>query len=437
MCGLKNPRSQAIYGLELSHKNMTHPIRIMHFGDVHFGVENYGRFDPQTGLPSRLVDFRNALLQAIEIALEAGVELAVFSGDAYKTRDPNQTHQREFAQCLAKLTTAGVPVVLLAGNHDIPNTKGRANAIEIFGALAGDNLKVFDTPGRAVVTTKQGRPVQIVAMPYLIKSLVLSREENKDKGVQETTQLIVDRYTSGIAALAAQCDPLLPTVLMGHFSVTNAKLSANQVGYLTNEPEVPLSALTQSPFDYVALGHIHRYQDLNKGKQPPVVYSGSIERIDFGERAEEKGFALVDLAKGATEVRHVMVKTRPFVEIEADVTTAGDAPTEAIVAAIRKQPIDGAIVKVSYKINSEQQAAVRDTDIRAALAAAFLTVSMHKEIVRDTDAVRSKLLTEALSPLEALAVYCDTRDTLRPRKDELVARAEPLLRELEAEEALK
>ncbi|MGI4790129.1 MAG: metallophosphoesterase family protein [Janthinobacterium lividum] len=265
---------------------MLQPIRMMHFGDVHFGVENYGRFDPQTGLPSRLVDFRNALLQAIEIALEAGVELAVFSGDAYKTRDPNQTHQREFAQCLAKLTTADVPVVLLAGNHDIPNMKGRANAIEIFGALAGDKLRVFDAPGRDVVTTKLGRTVQIVAMPYLIKSLVLSREENKDKGVQETTQLIVDRYTSAIAMLAAQCDPDLPTVLMGHFSVANAKLSANQVGYLTNEPEVPLSTLTQAPFDYVALGHIHRYQDLNKGKQPPVVYSGSIERIDFGESAE-------------------------------------------------------------------------------------------------------------------------------------------------------
>ena len=409
----------------------------MHFGDVHFGVENYGRFDPLTGLPSRLVDFRDALLQAIDIALDAGIELAVFAGDAYKTRDPNQTHQREFAQCLSRLTRAGVPIVMLAGNHDIPNTKGRANAIEIFGALSGENLHVFDTPSLKVVETKSGTRVQIAAMPYLIKSLVLSREENKDKGVQETTQLIVDRYAAGIHALAAQCDPDLPTILMGHFSVANAKLSANQVGYLTNEPEVLLSVLTQPAFDYVALGHIHRYQDLNKGQQPPVVYSGSIERIDFGERSEEKGFALVDLVKGASEVKHVTVKTRPFVEIDVDATDAGENPTEKIVAAIKKQTIDDAIVKVSYKINSEQQAALREPEIRAALNASFLTVSLHKEIVRDTDAVRSKLLTEALDPLRALEVYCETRETLRGRKEEMVAHAEPLLRELEAEEALK
>ena len=412
-------------------------IRLMHFGDVHFGVENYGRFDPQTGLPSRLVDFRDALSEAIQTALDSEIELAVFAGDAYKTRDPNQTHQREFAQCLAKLTRAGIPVVMLAGNHDIPNTKGRANSIEIFGELSGGNLRVFDQPGYAVVETKRGQRVQIAAMPYLIKSLVLSREENKDKGVRETTQLIVDRYVSGINALALACDPDLPTVLMGHFSVANAKLSANQVGYLINEPEVPLSALTQRPFDYVALGHIHRYQDLNKGQQPPVVYSGSIERIDFGERSEDKGFALVDLAPQNAQVKHVTVKTRPFVEISVDATEAGDDPTPVILAAIKKQPLDNAIVKVSYKINSEQQAAVREAEIRAALSPAFIVVSLHKEIVRDTDAVRSKLLNESLDPLGALRIYCKTRDTLRAREEEMITHADPLLRELEAEEALK
>jgi exonuclease SbcD len=413
------------------------PIRLMHFADVHFGVENYGRFDPQTGLPSRLVDFRDALNAAIELALSADIEIALFAGDAYKTRDPNQTHQREFAQCLARLTTRGIPVVMLAGNHDIPNTRGKANAIEIFGALAGQHLRVFDTPGLGVVETSKGNRLQIAAMPYLIKSLVLAREEYKDRGVQETTQLIVDKYSGGISTLAGQCDPELPTVLMGHFSVANAKLSAGQVGYLTNEPEVPLSALTQAPFDYVALGHIHRYQDLNKGQQPPVVYSGSVERIDFGERREEKGFALVELVKGDTEVKHISIPTRPFVEIEVDASEAGEQPTEKVLSAIASHDIKNAVVKLSYKIKSEQQAYVRKPDIRAALNSAFMVVSFHEDMVRDQDAVRSKLLTEALDPLQALATYCDTRETLRPRKDELLAAATPLLRQLEQEETVK
>ncbi|MEO7899634.1 MAG: exonuclease SbcCD subunit D [Capsulimonas sp.] len=413
------------------------PIRLMHFADVHFGVENYGRFDPATGLNSRLVDFRDALNAAIDVALAAGVEVALFAGDAYKTRDPNQTQQREFAACIGRLTQAGVPVVMLAGNHDIPNTKGRANSIEIFGALAADRMFVLDTPRVIQVTTSKGNILQVASMPYLIKSLVLSREESKDKGVQETTEMIVARYESGINQLAQKCDPDLPTVLMGHFSVSNAKLSANQIGYLTNEPEVSMSTLTQAPFDYVALGHIHRFQDLNRGQQPPVVYSGSVERIDFGERNEEKGFALVDLVKGFTEVKHVQGKTRPFVEIEVDATDAGEEPTEKILLAIAKLDIKDAVVKASYQIKSEQLPHLRENDLRAALQSAFMVVSLHKEITRDGDAVRSKLMTEALDPLQALATYCDTRESLRGRKDEMLLRAEPLLRELEAEETVK
>lgn len=408
----------------------------MHFADVHFGVENYGRFDPRTGLASRLMDFRDALNSAIDIALSADIELAVFAGDAYKTRDPNQTHQRELAACLGKITERGIPVVMLAGNHDIPNTRGRANSIEIFGALAGRYLRVFDTPAVDVVETSKGHRVQIAAMPYLIKSLVLAREEYKDKGVQDTTQLIVEKYTAGINQLAAKCDPGLPTILMGHFTAANAKLSAGQIGYLTNEPEVPLSALTQAPFDYVALGHIHRYQDLNRGEQPPVVYSGSIERMDFGERREDKGFALVELFKGDTVVRHIAIPTRPFIEVSVDATDAGEAVTEQILAAIASQDIKNAVVKLAYKIKSEQSAHVRKTEIRAALTPAFMIVSFHEEIARDRDAIRSKLMTEALDPLQALATYCDSSGNLRSRKDELLAAATPLLRQLEQEEAV-
>jgi len=413
------------------------PIRFMHFADAHFGVENYGRFDPETGLNSRLVDFRNALKSAIDTALAADIELAIFSGDAYKARDPTQTHQREFAACISLLTARGIPIVMLAGNHDIPNTKGRANAIEIFGALSGDKVHVIDQPRVVRLRTLSGIPVQVAGMPYLIKSLVLSREAYKDKGVQETTQLIVDRYVAGIEMLAAQCDPNVPTILMGHFSVTNAKLSANQVGYLTNEPEVPLSTLAREPFDYVALGHIHRFQDLNKGMQPPVIYSGSVERIDFGEIAEKKGFVIGELSKGDTEYRHIEGPTRTFVEIDVDVMETGEDVTDHLLKAIGKQPVRNAVVKMSYKIRSEQLPHLREPDIRSALSEAFMVVSLHKNVQRDTSAVRSKLLTESLDPMDAIGTYFDTRETLKDRKAELLAYAETLVRELEADEALK
>ena len=78
-------------------------IRIMHLADVHIGMENYGRLDPATGLNGRVMDFLRRLSEAVEYALDNEVDLVLFAGDAYKTRDPNSTYRREFARRIKRL----------------------------------------------------------------------------------------------------------------------------------------------------------------------------------------------------------------------------------------------------------------------------------------------------------------------------------------------
>src|SRR6476620_8040972 len=103
-------------------------MKIVHFADLHIGIENYSRPDPDTGLPSRLIDFRTAFDELVEYSLAERVDLVLFAGDAYKNREPSQTHQREFARRIRRLRAAGIPVFLLIGNHDLPNAVARANA---------------------------------------------------------------------------------------------------------------------------------------------------------------------------------------------------------------------------------------------------------------------------------------------------------------------
>src|SRR3954462_6153973 len=88
------------------------PLRIAHIADTHIGMENYGRINPESGLNQRLHDFLNSLDQALDGAIEAGVDLVAFAGDIYKTRDPTPTHQREFARRIQRLNAAGIPSVL-------------------------------------------------------------------------------------------------------------------------------------------------------------------------------------------------------------------------------------------------------------------------------------------------------------------------------------
>ena len=410
------------------------PIKIMHFADAHFGIETYGKLDPETGLNTRLADFRRALDFAIDKALEAKVHLALFAGDAYKSRDPNQTHQREFASCIRRLTDAGIPVVMLTGNHDLPNAKGRANAIEIYRTLGVENIHILSRPEVHRMETAAG-PVQIAGMPYLLRSSVLSREECRNKTIQEATDLMVQKYCDYIDYLAGLLEPGIPSVLLGHFWIKNAKVSSQGAYLNVAEPEVLVSSVINPAFGYVAMGHIHKFQDLNKRGTPPVVYCGSIERTDFSERNEEKGFVLVELAKGSASYEFINIPVRRFVEIEVDADV--EDPTAKILDAIRRSDVRDAVVKLLYHIPQERLSLVREAEIREALSPSFLVVSITKDVIRDTRAVRSRLLNEALDPMQALELYFDAKGSAaadRKRKSELLDYARPLIEELLAEE---
>ncbi len=409
------------------------PIKIMHFADAHFGIETYGKVDPETGLSSRLVDFRRSLDAAIDKALEAGVHIALFAGDAYKTRDPNQTHQREFASCIRRLTDAGVPVVMVTGNHDVPNSRARANAMEIYRTLGIRNVHVLSKPEIVKVDTSAG-PVQVAAMPYLLRSNVLSREECKDKTIEEITDLMVGKYVEYIEYLAGKLEPGIPSVLLGHFWIKNARPSSSSAYFNPAEPQVLVSSVANPAFDYVAMGHIHKHQDLNKRAMPPVVYCGSTDRTDFSERNEEKGFVLVEVAKGSASYEFVSVPTRQFVEIEVDADV--EDPTAAVLKAISENEIEDAVVKLKYCISHDKLPLVREPEIREALSPAFMVVSVTRDVTRDTQAIRNRLLTESLDPIKALEMFFDTKEDFRKRKDDLMTYARPLIDELLAEEQI-
>jgi exonuclease SbcD len=416
---------------------MGRDVRVMHFADTHFGVELYGRLDPESGLNTRLKDFKRSLLKAVDLALDAQVDLAVFAGDAYKTRDPRQTDQREFADCIRRLTDRGVPVVLLAGNHDMPSVRGRASAVEIYRTLGVTRVHVVSRPEIITVQTDAG-PVRVAAMPYLIKGISVAREEFLGKSLDETRRLLEAKYVDYLDALASEAAEYrddVPTILVGHFWANGARLSAWQQSYFNvAEPQVPVSALTDPAFDYVALGHIHKFQDLNRDGQPHVVYCGSPDRIDFGEKDEQKGFVLVDLRKGGADYTFVPVdEGRQLLDIVVDADC--DDPTERIVAEVKRHPLRHNIVKLTYKIGQARQALVREREVREALSAAFLVVAVHRKVERDA-AARSRLLTESKSPREALNLYIDTKDALKPHKETLMAFAEPLFKELDEEEAV-
>ena len=170
-------------------------MRILHFADVHIGVENYSRTDPNTGLSTRLQDFLETFDELVDYAIGSDVHLALFCGDAYKSRDPSQTHQREFAKRIVRLSDAGIPSFLLVGNHDTPHVQGRATSLDIYRTLPMPRVTIGDNATTYRIETAVG-PVQIVAAPWVRRSQLLARDEMRGLSTFEINAKISDTLTN-------------------------------------------------------------------------------------------------------------------------------------------------------------------------------------------------------------------------------------------------
>ncbi|MDD3827330.1 MAG: exonuclease SbcCD subunit D [Anaerolineae bacterium] len=405
-------------------------IRILHTADLHIGMENYGRLDPETGLNGRVMDFLRRLSEVVDYALENEIDLVLFAGDAYKNRDPNSTYRREFARRIKRLADHGVPVVLLVGNHDLPSQDRRASSVEIFRTLEVPNILVAHRDHLHRIQTRRGETLQVATVPYPVRNRLLARDEYKERTIAELDNLVQELVAENIRALAAQVDPSLPAVLVGHFSVSEAKFGSERTVMLGRDVVVLKSVLADPAWDYVALGHIHRHQELNRGERPPIVYPGSLERIDFGEEKEAKGFVVATVRRGETEWQFHPVAARRFVTIRVDVRAEAD-PLAAVLAAIGSHDVDDAIVRVQVQALPEQAGMLRDVEMRRSLAGAYFVAGINVEIERTYRHRLGGESPEGLSPAELLARYLESKGTPAPRIALLMQYADEILKNVE------
>ena len=431
-------------------------MRIIHFADAHVGIETHSRpitsdelntlpesFAPgvnraatYTGMPSRLIDALRALDELVDFALTGPrADLVVFSGDAYRSRDPSQTHQREFARRISRLALAGIPVFLLTGNHDVPNTEGRATALDIFDALAVDNVTVASRPAVHRIETAVG-PVQIVAVPWLRRSSAAARAELHGKSAAEVNEWMQSFLSNEINRMAGELDPNVPSILSAHATATTATIGHERSMMMGNDYLLLPSAFQTHPIDYAALGHIHRHQLI--ADAPPVVYSGSIHRVDFSEENDGKGFCVVDLDPALPPGRRAAawsfhpVWTRPFKTIKIAVHAGEQDVMGTIATRLAAADVRDAVTRVEIQAPAELAGEVDRVRIRNALRQAGAHVVSGITVQIDTpDRTRTRLdrgmAIESLEPEQALGLYMDKSSVATGRRAVLMQAAREII----------
>ena len=406
-------------------------MKILHFSDLHIGVENYGRIDPETGLSTRLGDFLDSLDQVVDFALNDGVDLVLLAGDAYKARDPTQTDQREFAKRLNRLSQSGIPTFLLVGNHDLPAVSSRATALDIFPTLEVVNIYVGANLQNYTVPTPSG-PLQVLAVPWPRRSAILSREDSRGLSIEQVRQALEERMAFGIETRARELDPDVPAILAGHVTVNGATVGTERSMMLGQDHVLLVSALDRPQVEYVALGHIHKHQIL-RPDPPMVVYSGSLQRVDFSEEGDEKGFCVVDLDPAAPQGRRMTnfefhkLNARNFVTVDVTVEPQDSEPTATVVRAIARKDIADSVVRVRISLAAEADAHLRETEIRTALEPAHFIASISREIAGTRRTRISPVEGEDLQPMQALGLYLDSKNIGAERREKIMKKAEELI----------
>jgi exonuclease SbcD len=274
-------------------------MKILHTADWHLG-DRLGRID-------RTDDLRRAVERVAQYCREHQVDVLLVAGDLFSelARPDSLRGSIEHLQTVFEpFLLGGGTILAVTGNHDNENFCQTLCLVMTLAAPASSKDGVLRPPGRLYLASnptvlrlpdRQGQEVQFLLMPYPTPPRYLRLEEAQRYGsLEEKNQRLHRAYAQKLQELLQHphFNPELPAVLAAHIHVQGATLPhlfrmSEQESIIFSESELPAGMA------YVALGHIHQPQQLRGMSQ--VRYSGSIERLDLGERRDDKGVVLVEV----------------------------------------------------------------------------------------------------------------------------------------------
>jgi len=271
-------------------------------------------------------------------------------------------------------------------------------------------VQVLDQPCFLRPDGLWGLPLQIIAMPWIARSGMMAATGVTDS--KEAFSRIEGSIGDQIEGFLEGADSSIPIILTAHASIEGAKFGGERLVMLGNDLVLSGSLVKNPKFSYVAMGHIHKPQDVNEGYQPPVIYPGSIERVDFGEVKEDRFFVIANVEKGEdTKVEWRELKgVRKFIDRRA-ILKSSENVTEALKDALPSpKEMSEAIVRLSVEYPREWDSLIDESALRKY---AENTFEFHLVKRPQSKAIgnREGLVLTSLSPLDLLTQYFDVSKT--------------------------
>lgn len=383
-------------------------IKLLHFADAHIDLARQGRRDAESGLPLRVLDFLKALDAIVDAAITEKVDLVIFAGDAYRDRSPAPTYQREWGRRIMRLSSAGIQTLLVVGNHDVSPAALRAHTLQEFETLRVPNIHVISKPEILGPDQLNGLPVQVIGLPWLNRSGLAAACEGEAADSDAINGQLEASLTRVIEDMLDGLDPSLPAILTSHVSVQGARYGNERSVMLGRDVVLAGSLVRDERLDYVALGHIHKAQNLNEGGHHPVIYPGSIERVDFGEVDDRKTYVIAQVARNHTTWKQYDLPGRKFIDRYVELTDGSKVQEQLLDALPAARELKDAILRLVAVYPREWEALIDEPAVRRAAEEAFEFHFIRRPRVQ----VRLRLAGDkpiaSLQPAELLGLYWKT-----------------------------
>jgi DNA repair exonuclease SbcCD nuclease subunit len=295
-------------------------MRVLFVSDTHLGFDLPAR--PRVDRRRRGPDFFACFERALEPARRGEADVVVHGGDLlYRSRVPAWLVQHALAPLL-RVAEAGVPVLLVPGNHE-------RSAIPYPLLAAHENLHVFRGPS-TVVVEQGGLRVAFAGIPY--------------------ARSVRQAFPALLAATRLRETDAEARVLCLHQCVEGSTCGPPPGFTFRDGDDVVRASDLPGDVAVVLCGHVHRHQVLRRdlrGRPLPaaVVYAGSVERTSFAEREETKGFVMATIGGRDRGGRLLACEFRPLPAramrvLEVPDTSSASGLERALAAAIAASPPD-------------------------------------------------------------------------------------------------
>lgn len=314
-------------------------MRFLHTADWHLGKTLRGR--------SREDEHARALDQIAAAAIDESVDAVLIAGDVYDSSMPTPEAESLAYGFLARICGAGIPCVLIAGNHDQPRR---------LAALRGllENLRIHvraevrpaEQGGVVELHSRDGRERALVAaLPFVPERRILDAVTVMH-GDATGHQRYADRLASVLQSLARSFRADTVNLVLAHALISGARFGTGERQLHLGEIFALWPEQLPAEAHYAALGHLHRPQEI-AGAPCRAAYAGSPIELDFGEREQDKRALLVEARPGRpVELRDVPLtagrRLRDLAgtldELAALRPEAGDAWLRVLVRVPEPQP---------------------------------------------------------------------------------------------------